>query len=431
MKKIYFIFMTAVIFALVFCLPVSAAQTYGAIYDETDSLGSETLTVQGEQTLPKLSEKLGMDLRVDILTKINDDGIGETAAWIYKEYDYGYSDKKEGVTLTLLLEQQDANHYKMPSSNGWYVYTNLSAERGDSQGLSDAVRNAVAPYMMEQSWNGEDMTMSATVLTQAVDAMAKTVEDYSIANNLLNSSSENASTEVAEISEQGSVTMQYVFDESDLLSYKEWEELESRSKTLSQRHHCGIYFALVDDYTEYGDGDVFNVTQQIYKNQQLGMGDTRDGIIVLLSMDERDYAMFVYGENAEYAFNAYGRKKLESIILEDFGNNDWYSGISHYLDTCDQYLTQAEEGKPVHSPYWITILAVIGISCLIAGGICFLLIRKMKTVHQKVEANEYIVEGGLYLTNQYDRYTHTTETRTKIKKENTSENGGSGRSGKF
>ena len=49
----------------------------------------------------------------------------------------------------------------------------------------------------------------------------------------------------------------------------------------------------------------------------------------------------------------------------------------------------------------------------------------MKSVHQKAEADAYITAGGLHLTKQYDRYTHTTETRTKIQKESSGDSGGS------
>ncbi len=54
----------------------------------------------------------------------------------------------------------------------------LDAARGSAQELSDAVCNAVKPYMVERAWNGEDMNMSATALSQAVNAMAESVEDY-------------------------------------------------------------------------------------------------------------------------------------------------------------------------------------------------------------------------------------------------------------
>lgn len=238
-----------------------------------------------------------------------------------------------------------------------------------------------------------------------------------------------------EVPEQNSVEMQYVFDVSDVLSYEEWEELEFRAKNLSESHQCGIYFVLLDDYMEYGDGSVFEVTSQIYHSMQLGMGNDHDGIIVLLSMYERDYAMFVYGGYADYAFDTYGQEKLEEAFLGYLGYDDWYGGISSYLEACDQYLTMAEEGKPVRRACWPRIALMTGLSFLAAGTVCFILMRNMKTVHQKEEADQYITAGGLRLTKQYDRYTHTTETRTKIEKKGSgsseSGGGGSGRSGKF
>ena len=178
---------------------------------------------------------------------------------------------------------------------------------------------------------------------------------------------------------------------------------------------------------------------QLYHANELGMGENRDGIIILLSMDERDYAMFVYGKNAEYAFNKYGQEQLEDAFLGYFGDNDWYGGASHYLDTCDEYLTLAEEGDPVRKNPLPMYLIVVAASCAISGFICIMLKWKMQTVHKKVEANEYVAAGGLTLTKQYDRYTHTTETRRKIRDDSDSGGstsscsggGGSGRSGSF
>ena len=108
------------------------------------------------------------------------------------------------------------------------------------------------------------------------------------------------------------------------------------------------------------------------------------------------------------------------------------------LDTCDEYLTLAEEGDPVRKNPLPMYLIVVAASCAISGFICIMLKWKMQTVHKKVEANEYVAAGGLTLTKQYDRYTHTTETRRKIRDDSDSGStsscsggGGSGRSGKF
>ncbi len=128
--------------------------------------------------------------------------------------------------------------------------------------------------------------------------------------------------------------MNYIFDLSDKLSFDEWAELEAQAADISQRHGCGVYAAFVDDFTEYGGGDsVYKTTYQLYHANELGMGDGGRIIIILLSMDDRDYAMFIYGENAENAIHRYGQEQLEESFLSDFGDNNWYGGVSRYLDT--------------------------------------------------------------------------------------------------
>lgn len=447
MKKTCSIFVLILLLALSLCTPALAATEYGVIYDETDELGSAVLTMQGEETLPELSEKLGIDLRVDVLTQTSYDSISDTAAGIFDRYGYGYGEEQEGATLTILMEPQDTGTYAMPA-DGWCIYANLSEDRGSSQALAEAIRTAVEPSMAQRAWNGEDITMSAVALTQAVESMAQAAEDYILTNCPPDAPGTGTPAtppevpEIPEASEPDSVGMQYVFDISDLLTYEEWEELEARAADISNRQHCGVYFALVDDFTDYGDGSVYEVTYQLYHGSELGFGTDRDGIIVLLSMEERNYAMFVYGEYAEYAFDDFGQEKLEEQFLGDFGDNDWYGGISHYLDACDEFLTKADAGDPVRLSYWENfweyLPAVAVLACLPTGLVCIWLMRGMKSVRQKKEANAYLTEGGLHLTQQYDQYTHTTETRTKIQEESSSGGtcsesggGGSGRSGSF
>ena len=105
MKKIYSVLTLAVMLATFLCLPVSAAQTHGVIYDETEELASAVLTMQGEETLPELSEALGIDLRVDVLTQTSYDSISDTAAGIYDRYGYGYGEEQEGADMVTVMER--------------------------------------------------------------------------------------------------------------------------------------------------------------------------------------------------------------------------------------------------------------------------------------------------------------------------------------
>ena len=447
MRKKYPVFALILLLTLLFYTPASAATEYGVIYDETDMLGSQMLKMQGEETLPQLTETLGIDLRVDVLTQIGYDSIGDTAMGIYEEYDYGYGEKKEGVTLTVLMEPQDGDTYAMPA-DGWCVYVSLRQGRGNSQDMANAIRDAVEPFMAERAWNGEDINMSGVALTQAVDAMAEAAEDYVLTNCPPDSAGTPAPEAPEALDSTGVQTpggpdlsvegMQHVFDISGLLTDQQRQELESRAAALSQSHHCGIYFALVDDYTDYAEGSVYEVTYQIYHNMQLGIGDGRNGLIVLLSMAERDYAMFVYGDYAQYAFDKYGQKQLEERFLGYFGEDNWYQGISHYLDACDAFLIWAEDGDPVRPAYWKWHILACLIGCAVAGGVCSKYLSPMKNVHQQADAYEYLARGGLKLNRREDQFIRTVETRQKIDKggsggstHSESGGGGSGRSGKF
>ena len=437
MKKRMTALLTALLLALALCVPAMAAVEYGAIYDETEELGSVELTYQGEQTLPQLTEALGIDLRVDVFTDegVENSSVSDIAVYVYENSGYGCGEKRDGVSLTLLLRGTEDGAYTL-SETDWCVYALLDTARGSAQELSDIVRDAVSPYMAERAWNGRDMTMSATALSQAVDAMAESVENYFQAGASPDVTGGDAE---AQAPEQTGADMNYIFDLSDQLSFEEWAELEAQAADISQRHGCGVYAAFVDDFTEYGGDNVYKTTYQLYHASELGMGEGRDGIIILLSMADRDYAMFVYGENAENAFNEYGQEKLEESFLSDFGSDEWYSGVSHYLNTCDEYLTLADEGRPVRKSTLPMYIIVVAASLVISGGICLVLKWKMQTVHKKVEANEYVAAGGLQLTKKYDRYTHTTETQRKIHSDSDSDSGtsscsgggGSGRSGKF
>lgn len=231
-------------------------------------------------------------------------------------------------------------------------------------------------------------------------------------------------------------TMHHVIDLNNLLTYGEWETLENQAADISLRHGCGVYIVAVSDYTAYGSGSVYEVAAQIFNNADNGFGEgaERSGILLLLSMDGRDWALFVNGESAEYAFDQYGQAALEVSFLPAFGEDNWYGGFSGYLAACDTYLTQAAAGDPVRESPVGGILTVVGISCVVSLVICLVLKGRMKTVRRKAEARGYVTTGGLNLRDSYDQYTHTTESRRPIeKKQSQSESGegGSGRSGTF
>lgn len=420
MKKKYFRLASALLLSLsLLCVPAFASPGFSVIYDGTEELGSDALTELGENTLPMFSEQLGIEMRVDVLTLGVYDKAQEAAAAMYDHYSYGFGEDMRGVTLTILMEPEEDTYAMVPGE--WCIYVGGSDESLADGRLQSEVTAAVEPYMAARAWDGSDITMSATALTQATSAMLSSVSDYFLGDG-------GADTQTGE-----STIMHYMLDYADLLSFDEWRALENRAKTLSAEHGCGIYAVTVDNYTSYGD-DIESVTHDIYEQLELGEGEERNGIILLLSGEDRDFAVFTYGAGAESAFDEYGLAQLEESFLDNFAEDDWNGGFSDYIEECGSYLALAESGTPVRKSPWGSVCIGVGGGMLISLVVCLILKGKMHSVSRKAEANEYVSTAGLRLTERQEMYTHTTETRTKIKSQSSGGSGGSGghgRTGKF
>ena len=236
--------------------------------------------------------------------------------------------------------------------------------------------------------------------------------------------------------EQTGAQLYYVTDEAGLLSENENMMLEKMAETVSQKYGIGVYIVTVEDYRDFHSEGVYKATYTIYHEYTMGEGPDRDGIMLLLSMDDRDWAMFCYGSRCEYAFNSYGQQKLEKVFLDNFGENDWYGGFEDYIKECSVYLEKAASGKPVRASLFFPILIVIGLSLLAAAVIVSVIWQKMENVLKKATANAY-VSAGLQLTEQTDHFTHKTTSSRKIERSSSgggsshseSGGGGSGRSG--
>jgi len=68
MKRKSIALLLSLLLLLALCVPALAAIEYGVFYDETEQLGSVELSYAAEQTLPRLTQELGVDLRVDAFT---------------------------------------------------------------------------------------------------------------------------------------------------------------------------------------------------------------------------------------------------------------------------------------------------------------------------------------------------------------------------
>ena len=231
----------------------------------------------------------------------------------------------------------------------------------------------------------------------------------------------------------------YVVDDAGFLSDTELVRLESSAANVSEKFGCGVYILTVPDLNDMGYGsDPYVAAYSHYHDNSLGLGSDRNGIIVFISAEYLDYAVFVYGEEAEYAFDEYGLEELENEYIEYLSDHEWFDGFEAYIKGCGRYLALAEEGKPVRESMTGSIGLGLIIGAVIAFIVCRIFKNQLKSVYKGSEAMEYIV-GGINLVLQRDQFTHRTVTKRKIKDDSDgggstsarSGGGGHGRSGRL
>ena len=238
-----------------------------------------------------------------------------------------------------------------------------------------------------------------------------------------------------------------VTDAAYLLTDEQLATLEEMAEEVSGKHGCGVYVVTVDDYRELEDTDVQTCAEDLYEYFDLGLGEEKNGILLMLSMEERDYALIAFGKKAHYSITDYGSQVLANEFLDNFRGGDWYGGFYDYINKADEMLTLAENGTPVdnyaddgdgdwHSEVSradrIKMSVIIGLALglIIAAITCGVFKRQMKNAAKAVSAERYIAkERGMVMNEHYDRFTHQTVHRERIVREHHSGGGGGGGGG--
>ena len=224
-----------------------------------------------------------------------------------------------------------------------------------------------------------------------------------------------------------------VLDDAGLLFQSEAEELDNRAWAITHTYGCAVYIVTLESLEGM---EAWEITEAIQEMYGMGYGSDQSCVILMLSLEEREYNIMARGYG-NIAFTDYGKQKLANTFLDEFENDDWYGGFTEYLDGCDQYLQAARNGNPVdkgRSPILGILLGTVA-PMLIAFIVCSKFKAQMRTANLQRAARGYVDEQGLVLVGHSDIFQHTTRTEKYIepKKSSTSvnKNGNSHSSGKF
>ena len=224
------------------------------------------------------------------------------------------------------------------------------------------------------------------------------------------------------------MTLGYVTDAASLFTEAELTALNDAATRVSSEYHCVVYAILVDDYTQYNPQGVEECAQGFYSYYDLGYGDDRDGLLLLLSLEDRDYALQDYGPNAANWFTDSKLSRLESSFLKYFREDDWYGGVMAYIEGAGQLLARSRQesqntqngqyGQYHESTLGLgdgmdpltKLIIAIAPSSAIALAVCQGFKSQMKTAKERDTADEYVVSGSARLRIKEDQFINRTRT---------------------
>lgn len=233
----------------------------------------------------------------------------------------------------------------------------------------------------------------------------------------------------------------WVQDDAGLLTMDEEKALESECRRLYKIYGTGVYIVTTPNF---GRGDIKDWQRRIFSQYDLGADCGGSGVMLAISMAERDWGLVGFG-SAQEAFSTYARERLGNLILDDLSDGEFYNAFSGYLSIADDYLSAAEEGKPYTEQHryregW-RFPVIFGAAFLLSLGISAAVVlawkKGMNTRVRQTGAMEYLKAGSFYLSKKSDLFLYHTVSRTKKPEQKSSGGSGgmrsdrSGTSGKF
>ncbi|MBR4435416.1 MAG: TPM domain-containing protein [Clostridia bacterium] len=213
----------------------------------------------------------------------------------------------------------------------------------------------------------------------------------------------------------------YVVDNADLLTEQQENTLKSKLASISSRHNCDVVVVTVQS--------VGSKTPEAFADDFFDYnGYKPDGILLLVSMQDRDWHVSTTGKGIS-AVNSAALKRIERDVVSELSDARYYNAFDKFGDLCDTFLTCQAQGKPYkESPVSAGKAAIAAIaSGLAAGGIgTSSMKRKLKSVHRKTNAGDYVRAGSLNIVSSREMFLFKNVSRVEIQRTSSSSGGGGG-----
>lgn len=214
------------------------------------------------------------------------------------------------------------------------------------------------------------------------------------------------------------------YEEYDLLSDDEEASINAKLEEMSDRLDADVVIWVT---SFFGNLDEESFIDACRKHISNNFGYKSNGyVIMMIDIEEEENYLYIYpeGKVASKAFSDEDLDGLGDDVISLMESDKCFEAMNKYADSCDEAITESQKVK-YFSVTRLIIAAVIGL--IIGASVTGSNKAKLKTVRSKTEANYYVREGSMTVTDSRDIYLYSKVTRTE-KPRNDGSSGSSGSS---
>ena len=242
-----------------------------------------------------------------------------------------------------------------------------------------------------------------------------------------------------------------IVDDAGLITDSAESSLSAQAERISDTY--GVDVVIVTVYSLDGES-AQDYADDYFDYNGYGIGADYSGILLLISMEYREWAISTCGETI-YALTDYGIQDIFYSISGYLAENRYFDAFDAYLDALDPYFAAYAEGSPIGGYYeeydgpgtyipgtqedivyydeqprnlgWYLkkffIALVIGV---IAAGVTLLIMRgQMNTARAQRDAANYTKNGSARITRHQDMFLYSRTQRTRRQESSSGGGGGS------
>lgn len=211
-------------------------------------------------------------------------------------------------------------------------------------------------------------------------------------------------------------------DDAELLTSSQERSILAQLDEISETYQVDVIIVTVDSAGIYGP-DWF--VETYYDQHGYGFGPNRDGVMLLLAMEDRDYRILANGFGHQAVTNS-EIYEIGDRIQPHLSDGDYADAFRMFAEACEYEINGEINGFPFDFGMNLLICLVIG---LVAAGIATgIMAAQLRSVRHRHEAAEYTRPGSMRLSHSGDLFLYRTVNRRRRQTESSGSGGRSGSS---